>query len=56
MDGCVMDGCVMCMGPLVWLGRLGDLAWFRCRNCGMDQEVPFEDLPEDVAEAVSDFA
>jgi len=27
----------MCNGPLVLLGVLGHLRWFRCRNCGMDQ-------------------
>jgi hypothetical protein len=29
--------CGICRGPLVPLGRLGNLMWYRCRNCGMDQ-------------------
>ena len=28
--------CGLCGGFLVRLGRLGDLVWFRCRNCGME--------------------
>jgi hypothetical protein len=31
------DGCVLCGGPLVPLGTLGNLEHSRCRNCGMDQ-------------------
>lgn len=26
----------MCNGQGVPLGQLGDLVWFRCRQCGMD--------------------
>jgi hypothetical protein len=26
----------MCAGPGVALGQLGNLRWFRCRDCGMD--------------------
>jgi len=28
--------CSLCGGILCLLGRLGNLCWFRCRNCGMD--------------------
>lgn len=28
--------CPLCSGPLMLLGTLGLLRWFRCRNCGMD--------------------
>lgn len=29
--------CVTCGGGLVPMGQLGNLKWFRCRNCGMEQ-------------------
>jgi len=29
--------CVVCHGDLVFLGGLGNLEWFRCRACGMEQ-------------------
>ena len=29
--------CSVCGGSLVHLGDLGNLVWYRCRNCGMDQ-------------------
>jgi hypothetical protein len=28
--------CSMCEGPLMLLGSLGNLAHYRCRNCGLD--------------------
>jgi tRNA(Ile2) C34 agmatinyltransferase TiaS len=28
--------CSLCGGQLELLGYLGNLAWFRCRNCGME--------------------
>lgn len=32
-----------CTHPgLIPLGRLGRLAWFRCRHCGMDLSRPAE--------------
>lgn len=31
------DPCSACGGPLVYVGTLGNRAWFRCRNCGLDQ-------------------
>lgn len=30
-------GCVVCHGDLVFIGGLGNLKWFRCRACGMEQ-------------------
>jgi hypothetical protein len=31
--------CKMCGGPLVKMGGLGNLMWYRCRNCGMESSV-----------------
>jgi hypothetical protein len=31
--------CSQCGGPVCYLGTLGDLDWFRCRNCGADERV-----------------
>ncbi len=31
-----MDNCKVCGGPLTFLGSLGKLGWFRCRDCGME--------------------
>lgn len=31
-----MKKCPMCKGPRMFLGQLGLMRWFRCRNCGMD--------------------
>ena len=41
--------CEMCNGPHQLLGFLGNLAHFRCRNCGWmeNREVNPDDLPED---------
>lgn len=36
--------CKVCNGVLVFLGRLGNLDWFRCRDCGMEQSVEVEDV------------
>lgn len=50
-----MEGCLMCGGPLVVLGRLGSLLHFRCRNCGCVQgcEIELEET-DDEAELVAD--
>ena len=32
--------CEICGGGLMWLGNLGSVTWWRCRNCGMDQSCP----------------
>ena len=39
--------CEFCNGVLGLLGVLGDLAWFRCQDCGIDQYLPAADLPQD---------
>jgi len=31
-----MKNCKLCGGPLLFLGKLGTMKWFRCRNCGME--------------------
>ena len=31
--------CPTCGGPGVYMGCLGFLAWFRCRNCGMEYNI-----------------
>lgn len=28
--------CSACSGPLILLGLLGIVKWFRCRNCGLE--------------------
>jgi len=42
-----MNGaCPACRSTLaVVLGYLGTLLWVRCRQCGMDRQVPAEDAP-----------
>ncbi len=30
------EHCEMCGGPAVSMGFLGDVEWFRCRNCGWE--------------------
>lgn len=37
--------CEACEGPVQYLGRLGNLEHFRCRNCGMQQSVEVDDAP-----------
>lgn len=27
--------CKLCLGPLVFIGNMGPLRHYRCRNCGM---------------------
>lgn len=34
-----MGDCGLCGGPGVPLGVLGQLSWFRCRNCGIDFNI-----------------
>jgi len=31
--------CKLCGGPLMKMGGLGNLMWYRCRNCGMETSV-----------------
>lgn len=28
--------CGLCHGLLIFIGLLGDLAWYRCRDCGAE--------------------
>ena len=35
-DGMPGETCPECNGPGVFMGSLGRLDWFRCRNCGME--------------------
>lgn len=37
LDDPEADVCTFCKGPLVPIGQLGHLDWFRCRWCGLDQ-------------------
>lgn len=34
--------CRLCGGVLALLGVLGRLAWYRCRDCGMDWNERYE--------------
>lgn len=43
--------CSYCDGPLVHLGNLGNLSWYRCRDCGMDQSKHGYD-DDDILEAL----
>lgn len=43
--------CSYCDGPLVSLGNLGNLSWYRCRDCGMDQSKHGYD-DDDILEAL----
>jgi len=36
--------CPLCNGPGSCMGGLGNLTWFRCRNCGVDFNI--EEEPE----------
>ena len=36
--------CTACGGQLVSLGVLGNLHWFRCRDCGIDQHADVDDI------------
>lgn len=35
--------CPLCGGPLVYLGPLGNLEHFRCRNCGAECSHEYEE-------------
>ena len=32
--------CPACYGPLIWMGRLGNLTHVKCRNCGLEATAP----------------
>ena len=39
-----MTICKLCEGSLYLLGILGNLAWFRCRHCGVEFSENVEGL------------
>lgn len=39
--------CPICGGELYFLGYLGNLAWFRCANCGMVLNVEADEYPKE---------
>lgn len=43
--------CPACNGPGVYMGTLGNLDHFRCRNCGMDFSRPADERNESLNEA-----
>lgn len=38
-----MAKCEVCSGDKVFMGKLGNLNHYRCRNCGKDSSVNLED-------------
>ena len=42
--------CPMCGGFGYLLGCLGRLAWLRCRNCGIEFNIPADTLPDFIDE------
>ena len=38
--------CEICGGTLCWLGRLGRLCWFVCRDCGMQCSRSAEEVDD----------
>ncbi len=36
--------CAACYGPMIWMGRLGNLTHVKCRNCGLQATAPPADL------------
>lgn len=39
--------CTICNGPGVHMGTLGNLDWYRCRDCGNQWSEDHEDEQED---------
>lgn len=50
-DGDAAPACTLCDGPLVLLGALGQLVYYRCRNCGAESS---EDAPPPVDTSCQD--
>lgn len=46
------SGCVMCDGPIMILGRLGDIIHCRCRNCGYDHSFSAEGFDDPTESAL----
>jgi DNA-directed RNA polymerase subunit M/transcription elongation factor TFIIS len=38
--------CHSCGGVLIFLGQLGNLFWFRCRQCGLEQSHEESEVEE----------
>ncbi len=40
--------CPVCSGETIFLGQLGNLEWYRCRNCGLEFNihVNYKDIDE----------
>lgn len=47
--------CACCGGELTYLGALGNLVWFRCRNCGADQYGDIAEVSEELIEIDEDI-
>lgn len=39
--------CPACRGPLIWLGKLGNLTHVKCRDCGLEAAGPEPEPQED---------
>lgn len=39
--------CEICGGELEYIGTLGRLAHYRCRDCGLNSEVELKEMPAD---------
>lgn len=39
----LLPACDACDGPADYLGRLGRLDWWRCRDCGLILNAPADD-------------
>jgi hypothetical protein len=35
-----IEECPICGGDCYILGNLGNLSWYRCRDCGMEFNIP----------------
>lgn len=45
--------CYACDGPGVYIGSLGDLMYFRCRNCGAEYSITV-DYDDDEVDEIND--
>jgi len=39
--------CKVCSGSLVYLGKLGNLRWYRCEDCGLEWSIEISDDDDD---------
>ena len=47
--------CPFCGGPGVFLGNLGKIAHFRCRNCGINFGTDADDVPTPPEDTEEEF-